>query len=352
MSEPDFLGATAPAVSGAMAAALTRRQKAAVIVRLALSSGEGLPLSELPEAQQAELTRVMAEMSAVDRETLHAVAREFAAEVERIGLSFPGGLDGALDTLEGHISPSAAAALRRQAMASGAGDPWPRIAGMGTEKLLETLQVESTEVGAVLLSKLSVTRAADLLGQLPGPRARRLVQAIAETNRIRPENVRRIGLALLQQFEAEPEAAFDTSPVERVGAILNYSPSATREDVLEGLEQEDADFAAEVRKAIFTFKDIPRRIDPRDIPKILKECESSAVVTAFAAALAGDEGAAAAADYLLSNMSQRMAGQLREEIADRGKVRPGDGDAAMGQVVAAIRALESRGEIVMRSNDG
>lgn len=338
--------------SGPSGAGLSRRQKAAVIVRLLIAQGEQVPLAALSDDHQADLTEAMGRMRTIDRATLRAVVEEFLAELESVGMSFPGGIEGALDVLEGHISPATASRLRRQALAEGAGDPWARIAGLGAQPLLAALQAESIEVGAVILSKLSVARAAELLGALPGERARRLARAIAETSRISPVNVRRIGLALIDQIEAEPEPAFETTPVERVGAILNYSPAATRDEVLEGLEQEDADFAAEVRRAIFTFADIPARIDPRDVPKITKECESAALVTALAAALAGDERDQAAAEFLLGAMSQRMAGQLRDEVAERGKVKAADGEAAMGKVVAAIREIEARGELVMVAEEG
>ncbi|MCX7645625.1 MAG: flagellar motor switch protein FliG [Rhodobacteraceae bacterium] len=331
---------------------LTRRQKAAVIVRLLLSQGEQIPLSALSEAHQAELTEAMARMRAVSRATLRAVVEEFLAELESVGLSFPGGIDAALEALDGHLSATTVSRLRRKAMSAGAGDPWAQIAGLPPDVLLGALERESIEVGAVMLSKLSVARAAELLGRLPGERARRLAHAIAETGRIGPENVRRIGLALLDSLDAMPERAFDTTPVERVGAILNHSPAATRDEVLEGLEQEDAAFAAEVRKAIFTFADIPARVAPADVPRIAKECDASVFVTALAAALAGEEGPRAAAEFLLGGLSQRMAGQLRDEIADRGAVKAKDGEAAMGQVVAAIRALEGRGELILAAREG
>lgn len=329
--------------------ALTRRQKAAVIVRLLLSEGAEVPLSALSEQHQSDLTEAMGRMRAVDRTTLRGVVEEFVTELDAVGLSFPGGIDGALEVLEGHISAATASRLRRRALEAGAGDPWPRIAGLPTERLLSALQSESIEVGAVLLSKLSVARAAELLSRLPGERARRLARAIAETSPVSPENVRRIGVALVQQFESEPEPAFDTTPVERVGAILNFSPAVTRDEVLQGLEQEDAEFAAEVRRAIFTFADIPQRIEARDVPRIVKECEAKALVTALAVSRDAGGAVAEAAEFLLANMSQRMAGQLRDEAAEIGKVKDAEADAALSAVIAAIRDLEARGELVMVS---
>jgi flagellar motor switch protein FliG len=327
--------------------ALTRRQKAAVIVRLLVTDGADLPISALSEDQQAALTEAMAQMRAVDRATLRTVIEEFVAELEAVGLSFSGGIDGALALLEGQLSSAAACRVRRLALAQGAGDPWARIAALPPERLLAALQSESTEVGAVILSKLAVVRAAELLGRLPGDRARSLARAIAETSAIAPHNVRRIGIALLDQIDSEPLPAFDTTPVERVGAILNSSPAATRDDVLAGLEEEDRGFAALVRKAIFTFPDISRRIDARDVPRIVKQCDPRALVTALAAAMSAGQAEAETAEFLLSNMSQRMAGQLREEVADRGSPKEADGEAAMSSVIMAIRELETRGEIVM-----
>jgi len=328
-------------------AGLSRRQKAAIIVQLMLSRGEQLPLARLTDDHQARLTEMMGRMRAVDRTTLRAVVEEFVAEIDEVGLSFPGGIDGALDVLDGQISAATASRLRRQALTEGSGDPWARVEVMDNGQLLAAIQSEASEVGAVILSKLPTARAAELLGMLPGERARRLAHAIAETSRISPENVRRIGLALVQDIETRPRPAFEVSPVERVGAILNYARAAIRDKVLEGLEQEDAEFAAEVKKAIFTFNDIPDRIDPRDIPKLVKECEGKILTTALATAMASGEVGEAVAEFLLSNMSQRMASQLRDDVGDLGTVKDEDGEEAMGQVIATLREMEGRGEITM-----
>ena len=91
----------------APALSLTPKQKAAVVVRLLLSEGAVPALSNLPESKQTELAVQLARMAPVDQATVAAVAEEFADAIENIGLSFPGGLDGALGLLEGVISPSA-----------------------------------------------------------------------------------------------------------------------------------------------------------------------------------------------------------------------------------------------------
>jgi len=326
--------------------ALTSRQKAAVIVRYLLTEGTSLPLSTLPEHMQSALAEQMGQMRMIDRTTLDDVVAEFLAELESVGLAFPGGIEGALSMMDGHISQSAAQRLRRMSSASSKIDPWERITQLPADRLMPILVNEAVEVGAVMLSKLPVGKAADLLGKLPGERARRVAYAVSMTGNVDPETVRRIGVALLAELDNQPPKAFDQDPVERVGAILNVSPSMTRDEVLLGLEAEDAGFAAEVRKAIFTFVHIPTRLAPRDTPKITRLVEQPLLVTALAAAM-GKPGLEEAAEFILANISQRLAQGLREEMGARGKIREKDAEEAMTAVIGAIRTLEASGEIAL-----
>ena len=325
---------------------LSSREKAAVIVRLLLAEGAPLKVSALPEHMQASLAEQMSKMRLVDRTTLGAVVDEFLNELQEVGLFFPGGIDGALTMMDGHISATAASRLRRLAGAAGKADPWDRLTALSTDRLLPVLEEESTEVAAVMLSKLPVPRAAELLGKLPGDRARRVAYAMSMTGNVDPETVRRIGISLASQLDAQPPKAFDISPVERVGAILNVSGASIRDDVLKGLEEADKVFADLVRRAIFTFIHIPARLLARDVPKLVRIVDQPVMVTALAAAQAGPD-LAPAAEYILSNMSQRLAQSLREDMASRGKVKEKEAEEAMGAVVMAIRQLEAAGEVVL-----
>lgn len=337
MSTPDAPAAQKPA--------LNRRRKAAIIVRLLLNEGLNLPLDRLPGSLQADLTSEIGSMRYIDAETVKSVVGEFLDELGRVGLTFPGGLDGALALLDGHISAEAADSLRPD---GGPVDPWPRLAALPVETLVPLITAESTEVAAVILSKIDTALAARVLGQIPGEQARRIAYAVSLTGRVAPETVQQIGETLLGQLDRKPVTAFDLPPEDRVGAILNLSPSATRDTVLAGLEDDDAGFAAGVRKSIFTFNDIPARLPERQVPSVTRAVAQDVLVTA----LAGAAGVAdAAAEFILSNMSQRMADQLREEIEERGKVKLAEAEEAMAEIVQAIRSLESSGEVTLIQPD-
>lgn len=326
---------------------LTSRQKAAVIVRWLISEGAPLQVNSLSDQLQTALAEQMGVMRLIDRETLQQVVHEFSTELDSVGLSFIGGIEGALSAMDGQISQTAANRLRRRASDSGgSADPWTRLTGMAADRLVPVLETESIEVAAVILSKLPAGRAADVLGKLPGEKARRIAFAVSQTGNIDPDTVRRIGSAILAHIDNQPVRAFDRGPVERVGAILNITDANTREEVLRGLEQDDAHFAEKVRRAIFTWAHIPRRLMSRDVPKVVRQVNQQTLVTAMAYG-ADRPDLAAASEFILNGISQRMAELIREEIASAVNVTAKDGENAMQVVVNTIRQLEERGELVM-----
>jgi len=125
---------------------------------------------------------------------------------------------------------------------------------------------------------------------------------------------------------------------------LNSSTSLTRDDVLEGLDESDKGFANAVRKAIFTFANIPQRIAPRDLPRILREAAPEDLLVAMAGAETA--GYAATRDFILENMSGRMADQLREDIAEKGTPKPAEVEDAMSNIVTVIRGMEQAGDLL------
>lgn len=328
-------------MAGAM---LTSRQKAAVIVRLLLAEGEDISLAGLPVDMQGALADEMSGMGLIDRDTRDAVVEEFCDALDAIGLAFPGDMDGTLDLLGPRISRHASDRLRRLAVLAGRSDPWERIATLPIASIVHLARTEATEIAAVMFSRLPVSRAADAFGQLAPDRARRIAYAMSLTGGIEGPALARIGRALVLAADALPQPVLDGGPVEKVGAILNFSPAVTRDTVLEGLDQDDRDFADSVRKAIFTWSNIPLRIDPRDVPRVVRAIDQAVLVKAMAGSRGINEPTV---PFILGALGTRMAESLREEMAGAGRVSNADAEAAMAEVVAAIRAMEAAGDLFL-----
>lgn len=349
MSLDDPLADLPPMPGESAAANLSFKEKAAVVVRLLLSHGAMPALSQLTESKQTELAIQIARMEPVDQETVHAVADEFANEIERIALSFPQGLDGAIGLLDGFLSEGASKRLRKLAPSDTRRNPWDEVNQAENERLVPILEQESVDVAAVVLSKLATNKAAELLGMLPGALARRITIAIPRTSGVSPTVVHRIGTSLAEQLDARPITAFEDPPKDRVGAILNYTKGSVRDDVLTGIEEEDAEFAAEVRAAIFTFGHIPERISDRDIPRIQRDLDAEDLLLVVAGA--ENEMDKRCVEFFMDNISRRMAEGIREEAAEKQDVKPEEVEEAMLRIVTVVRNLEQQGEIFFVSKD-
>ena len=313
-------------------------------MRLLLDDEDAGSLSQLNTDNQTLLAEAMAGMELVDRQTRDAIITEFCDNLEAIGVTFPGDLDGTLAMLGGKLSDVSADQLRRMAASAGHGDPWPRVAALPAESILRLANSEAVELVALMLSKLPVERASEMFISLPRDRARAVAQAMSMTSGVSPQALQRVGLILLQAAEAIPKPAISTPATERMGAILNFATSDLRDEVLGALEEQDTDFAGSVRKAIFIFAHIPSKIEARDVPRITREVDQAVLVRALSGTSPGDT---AAADYILANLSQRMADGLREEREALGKLRARDVEEAMNEVVAVIRRLVEDGTLTL-----
>lgn len=330
---------------------LTQRQKAAVIVRLLLNEDDdgGLNLAALTGDTQGLLAQEMAGMRLVDRATRDAVIGEFCNSLEAVGVTFPGGLDPTLDMLGARISGDTTERLRQASALSGGSDPWARLSMLDQDKLNRLAQSEAVEIVALMMSMLPVPKASAVFSALAADRARAIAQAMSMTADVAAPALHRVGLVLLNAAEALPRPALPSPVADRVGTLLNFATADMRDSVLNALEQGDAVFASGVRRAIFTFAHIPRRIDPREVPRIVREVEQDVLVRALALAKGptAEPDDSAAADFILSSLSQRMAEGLRDEIQNAGTVRQSDGDEAMKTMITAIRQLEVEGEITL-----
>lgn len=326
---------------------LPRATKAAMVVQLLLRNGGDLPLAQLPPAAQARLTRELGALNLVDKDTLKGVAIEFSRELSNVGMTAPGSMEAALKSLEGRISETIATQLRVEAAGGANTDPWDLVLTLETEDLVPIATDESAEVAAVMLSKLPTAKAASLLGQLPGPLARKVAFAMSRTTSIRADAIARIGAGLAQAYCGASIPAFAQTAESRIGAILNSSPAATRDQILEGLMTEDQTFGEGVRRAIFTFEDIPARLAAIDVPKVLRDVDQADLVRALSSAAAAGGPLAAAADHLLGNVSNRLADSLREEMEDAGVVKQAEGEAAQTAVITSIRSAVDAGTIAL-----
>ncbi|MFQ5623542.1 MAG: flagellar motor switch protein FliG [Paracoccaceae bacterium] len=328
---------------------LTRPQKAAIIIRLLLNEDAAPDLRSLGLAPLRNVVRTMATLGDVSRPTLIAVVEEFLRDLGDFGLSLRGSLEETVSVLKGHVTEDALDRLRDETEEPPDTDLWEMIAGIDAEALAGFLGAEHPQVAAVVLSKLPAETAACVLAHIDEETARDIIVAITRTSGIDAAAVEAIARAIHAHFNAaSAPRACSAAPAERIGGIMNFTPSEARDRLLRMFEAEDPETASQVRRVMFTFPDIPARVVPRDVAKLVRAVEQDTLIRALAGA---QKQCPAVKDFILENLTTRLSQQLSEELEEAGEIRDRDAEAAMTAVIAAIRALADAGEIELQSEE-
>lgn len=322
---------------------LDSAQKAAIVVAALGPEAAGPLLETLDEGSLRNFTAAMARIRRVDHEVVRHVIAEFLDAIRQQDSVVRGGLGTAREVLEPVINEGMLARLLDDVDSPSAANVWKKLGKVSEEALAEFLAREHPQTAAVILSKLSSEHAGKVLNRLEPERARDVVQGITRTQTLDSAVIEAIGVSVSRDFLATNQHAMPRrNPAERVGAIMNFVSAGTRDAVLDYFDEHQPDFAEEIRRKMFTFEDIPKRLAPRDMALLVREADRDLLLRALRHA---SEQASPALDFIFSGISSRVAEQFRMEMAEMEKPRRKDGEDAQTAVVAAIRALEGRGEL-------
>lgn len=343
LAEPAREGALAQ-ISGTPRtyAGLKPAEKAAIILT-ALGPEQAAPvLRELGEASIRRFARIVAGMGVVPGAVLDLVVREFLGELGG-SEDIAGGIVTARKMLSGALDRDAYARIMEDVQGLANISIWDRLGNAPVGSLANYLAGEHPQVGAVVLSRLRADRAARVLERLPA--------GIAQTIVLRMSRVPRLDPAVLDQVKDVIEAEFlsviqreqaSKKPAELLAGLMNHVSGAAREQFLAGLESAEPAFAAEVQRVMFTFADIASRVGPRDVTQLTRAVEEPVLLQALKT---GQETAPKVVEFILGNLSKRLAERLTEDLAAMLPVPLKEGEAAQAELIKAIQAMAQKGEI-------
>ncbi|MEM9147638.1 MAG: FliG C-terminal domain-containing protein [Pseudomonadota bacterium] len=363
MSEVRDTGSTelAPAAATPLAPAdpgsptleeLTRQQKAAIVIGVLGPEAAGPLLERLDENSLRGFAAGMARLKRIEPEVVNSVIREFLHELDRADSTIRGGLKLARGLLERHLDESTLTRILDGVDAPSVHNVWRKLAKVSEDAIAEFLKREHPQTAAVVLSKLSSEQAAGVLSRFPPDRARDVVMGITKTQNLDPRVIETIGASVSRDFLAGQNADGQRrDPAEQVGAIMNFTAAEVRTHVLDSIAEGQPDFAEEIKRKMFTFEDIPSRVETRDISAIVRNAEPDVLLRALAGS---KDSMPESVDFILGNISSRMAEQLRENMGEIGKVRRKECEAAQNEIIMVIRGMVDRAEIklVVADEDG
>lgn len=132
---------------------------------------------------------------------------------------------------------------------------------------------------------------------------------------------------------------------EMMADIFNYLDRNMEQRFITSLEERNRDSAERIKALMFTFEDLGK-LDPGGVQTVLRAVEKDKIAIALKGA--SEE----LRNLFFSNMSERAAKIMREDMAAMGPVRLRDVDEAQMYVVQMAKDLAAKGEIIIAEGKG
>ncbi|MEW6433337.1 MAG: flagellar motor switch protein FliG [Myxococcota bacterium] len=214
------------------------------------------------------------------------------------------------------------------------------------EALAMVLSREAPQTVALVLSAMTPERAAAVMAHVPEAARPAIVRRMATVESVAPEVLREVRSALTSELQAV--VAEGMRRVDGKGAaleVLRRASAAQQAEVIEAIEQDDPNLAADLRAKLFTFDDLARLTD-RDIQTLLKDADPNQLPLALKGA--SEELKA----KLFRNMSTRAAQMLQDDIAAMGPVKLSIVEQAQLAMTRLATELAEKGKItIIRATD-
>lgn len=318
---------------------LTGRQKAAVLMVGLGTEAAAQLFKELPEEEVESLAREVASLDGVPSEVIQQVMEEYHQMMLAQQYIAVGGLDYARDVLQNAVGEQRAAEVIRRVQLSLQVRGFNVLKQVDPNQLLSFIQKEHPQTIALVLTQLDPVQAAAVLNDLDEELRNDVMYRYATMERVSPETISTVEHVLESRIEFS-EGTTQFGGVKAAAEILNLVGQSAEKAILENINEREPSLATEIKNLMFTFEDIVL-LDDRDVQVVLRSLETSDLTLALKAA--SDE----VKKKILSNMSERGATVILEEMEYMGQVRLRDVEAAQQRIVEIISRLEEEGEITI-----
>lgn len=288
-----------------------------------------------------DLAFEVASLGSIPPELKRQVVEEFYQMAQAKDYISFGGVDYARETLNMAVGAERAAEILGKLENVIKETPFQFVRKVDPAQILNFIQDEHPQTIALVLAHLSASVSAMVLAALPEDMQEEVVFRISNMEQTSPEIIRDVEMVLEQKLAAviRPEMT-KVGGVKSVAEILNRVDRTTEKSVFSKLSERDPELATEVRNLMFVFDDIVMVTDA-GIQRTLKEIDNKDLSLALKAANEDVK------NKIFTNMSNRAAEMIREDMEYMGPVRLRDVEGAQSRIVEVIRRLEEAGEIVI-----
>lgn len=325
-------------ISGAQKAALLL---IALNVETAASVFKYLDPSEV-ELISAEISKV----KNIPSNTVDSVMEEYYAMITAREYVLEGGIDYAQIILEKSFGLAKAVEIIEKVRNLTTLRGFDVLKKADSAQLVNFLNKEHPQTIALILSHLNPEQTANAIKELPENLRADVAYRIATLGKISPQTLKQIEKVVdeLAGFTMNQSLSRTGGP-KSLAKILNRTSVSISKDILSTIQEKDEEVAHEIKRLMFLFDDIIN-IQDKDIQRILREIDRRDL--ALSLKVADDK----LKQKIFSNMSERAADLLKEELQYMGPIRLKEVESAQAKIVDVIKALEENEEISLNLRGG
>ena len=296
---------------------LTGLQKSAALMIAMGEEHAGEIFKHLSQNEVEALSLEIAKAPKVPSDVCHDVLTEAVETVLAEDYLAEGGVDYARSLLQKSLGAERADEIISRLAATIERRPFEFLRRTPPEQIHVFLRNESPQTIALVVANLHTALAAQVLSLLD------------------PEEQADVAMRVAQMGETRPEV------VSQIESVMKQKLS----NVLDELAKADGELAEEIRLLLFTFEDVVK-LDDRSIQMVLKEVDQKDLAIALRGV--SDD----VKHRIFSNMSERGAELLKEEIDFQPPQRRRVIEESQGRIVGVVRRLEEAGAVVISRGSG
>lgn len=312
---------------------------------LAIGEEHGKPIWQLlTEEEVRELSVVMSNLGQVNAQSIETLFTSFSQDVSSVG-SLNGSFDSTERLLAKILSPEKVSTIMEEIRGPAGRTMWDKLGNVNEMVLASYLKNEYPQTVAVVLNKIKPEHAARVLAVLPEDFSMEVVMRMLRMEAVQKDIIDKVEQTLRIEFMNNLARTSRRDSHETIAEIFNYLDRNTETRFLTALEDRNRESAERIRALMFTFEDLAK-LDPGGVQTLLRNVDKGKLALAL-------KGASdTLRDLFFSNMSERAAKILREDMEAMGPVRLRDVDEAQMEMVNKAKDLADEGEIILSDSKG
>jgi flagellar motor switch protein FliG len=323
---------------------LSGQERAAILI---LSLGEehtSKIFSMMDDEEIKEISQTMANLGTISANVVERLFLDFSEQISATG-SLIGTYESTERLLTKVLGKDRVNNIMEEIRGPAGRTMWDKLGNVNEVVLANYLKNEYPQTVAVVLSKIKAEHAARVLSQLPESFAMEVVMRMLRMEAVQKEVLDDVERTLRTEFFTNLARTNRRDAHELIAEIFNGLDRSTETRFITALEERNRDSAERIKALMFTFEDLGK-LDAAAMQAILRSADKSKVPIALKGA------SETLRDLFFSNMSERAAKLLREEMQSMGPVRLRDVEEAQGIMVTLAKDLAASGEIVIADSKG